>query len=66
VIEDAASQEEWRVGLASVTEGASNQEYWSVAVVADAVQEIKSFPVWEIEVHPDDGGWNTSLTKREC
>jgi hypothetical protein len=53
-------------GFVSVTEGAANQEDWSAAVVADPVQEAKLLPVWETEIHPDDGGWNTSLAKREC
>jgi hypothetical protein len=35
-------------------------------VVADPVQEPELLLVWEIEILPDDGGWNTSLAKREC
>jgi hypothetical protein len=66
VTEDATSQEDWRAGFASVTEGAASQEDWSAVVVADPVQETELLPVWETEVHPDDGGWNTSLAKREC
>jgi hypothetical protein len=32
---------------------------WRVVVVED--------PVWETKLLPgDDGGWNSSLTKREC
>jgi hypothetical protein len=28
--------------------------------------DIDSLLVWETEVHPNDGGLDTSLTKREC
>jgi hypothetical protein len=59
VTEDATSQEDWREGFSSVTEGATNQTDWREVVVED--------PVWETELLPgDDGGWNASLTKREC
>jgi hypothetical protein len=66
VTEEATNQEDWRAGFASVTEGATSQEDWSAVVVADPVQETELLPVWETEVHPDVGGWNTSLAKREC
>jgi hypothetical protein len=66
VTEEAADQEDWKVGFVSVIEGAATQEDWSAVVVADQVQEAKLPPVWGIEILPDDGGWNTSLTKREC
>jgi len=65
VTKEAANQEDWREGFASVTEGASNQEDGGATVVADVVQETKTLPVWETETHPDVGGWNTSLAKRE-
>jgi hypothetical protein len=45
-------------GFASVSEGA--------VVVADPVWEAEPLPVWETELLPGDGGWNTSLAKREC
>jgi len=41
-----------------VTKGATSQEDWSAVVVADPVQETELLPVWEIEMRPDDGGWN--------
>jgi hypothetical protein len=66
VIEGAASEVDWTAGFASVIEGAANQEDWSAVVVAELVQETELLPVWETEVHPDDGGWDTSLAKREC
>jgi hypothetical protein len=100
VTEEAASQEDWRIGFASITEraaseadwtagfvsltegtdsqvdltagiasmreGAASQEDWSAVVVADPVQKTELLPVWETKVHLDDGGWNTSLAKREC
>jgi hypothetical protein len=53
-------------GFVSLIEGASNQEDCSTVVVADLVQEANPLPVWETDVRPDDGGWNTHLTKREC
>jgi hypothetical protein len=62
VTEDATSQEDWREGSVLVIEGATSQEDWSAVVV----EETKSLPVWETKVHPDDGGWDTSLAKREC
>jgi hypothetical protein len=65
VTEDAASQEDWRAGFASVTEGATSQEDWS-ATCEQIQYRDRVLPVWETEVHPDDGGWNTSLAKREC
>jgi hypothetical protein len=49
-----------------VIEEATNQEDWSVVVVANLVQEAELHPVWEIEILPDDGEWNISLAKREC
>jgi hypothetical protein len=61
--EDATSQEDWREGFSLVIEGVANQEDWSAA---DAVYEIESLPVCEIKVHPDDDGWDTFLTKRDC
>jgi hypothetical protein len=65
---NVSSQEEpcHTTGFVSVTEGATNQEDWSAVVVADPVQEAELLPVWETEILPDDGGWNTSLAKREC
>jgi hypothetical protein len=45
-------------GIASVLRGAT--------VVADPVSEAEPHPVWETNLLPDDGGWNTSLAKREC
>jgi hypothetical protein len=35
-------------------------------VVADLVWEAEPLLVWETNLLPGDGGWNTSLTKREC
>jgi hypothetical protein len=52
--------------LASMTEGAANQEDWSAALVADPVQEAMLLTVWETKILQDDGGENTSLAKREC
>jgi hypothetical protein len=46
------------VGIASVSEGA--------VVVADPVWEAEPLPMWETELLPGNGGWNTSLAKREC
>jgi hypothetical protein len=66
VTEDAASHEDWRAGFALVTEGAVGQDDWSAVVVADAIDEAESLPVWETKVHSYVGGWNTSLAKREC
>jgi hypothetical protein len=60
--EDSTSHEDWRKIFDSRTEGASSQEDW----IAYVVEEIESLRVWEIEVHLDDYGWDTSLTKREC
>jgi hypothetical protein len=45
-------------GFVSVSKGA--------VVVADPVWEAEQLPLWEIDLLPGDGGWNTSLTKREC
>ena len=45
-------------GCASVLEGAS--------MVADLVWEAEPLLVWETNLLPGDGGWNTCLTKREC
>jgi hypothetical protein len=28
--------------------------------------EVKPLPVWETKLLPVNGGWNTSLAKREC
>jgi hypothetical protein len=44
--------------FASVSKGA--------VVVADPVWEVKPLQVWETDILPGDGGWNTSLAKREC
>jgi hypothetical protein len=44
--------------IASVSVGAT--------VVADPVSEAEPLPVWETDLLPGDGGWNTSLAKREC
>jgi hypothetical protein len=44
----------------------SNQSGGLECSVSDLVQETELLPVWETEVHPDDGGWDTSLAKREC
>jgi hypothetical protein len=50
-----------------VTEGATNQVDWSAVVVADPVWETELLPVWETKIQEKmDGGWNTSLAKREC
>jgi hypothetical protein len=35
-------------------------------VVADPVSDAKQLPVWETDLLLGDGGWNTSLAKREC
>jgi hypothetical protein len=35
-------------------------------VVADLVSEAEPLLVWEIDLLPGDGGWNTSLANREC
>jgi hypothetical protein len=53
-------------GLASVSEGATNQVDWRAVVVANPVWEAEPLPVWEIDILPGDVGWNTSLTKRKC
>ena len=45
-------------GFAFVSEGA--------VVVADPVWEAELLPVWETDLLPGNGGWNTSLAKREC
>ena len=58
VTKDATNQEDWREGFSLVIEGETSQEDWSAVLVADLV--------WEIEILLCDGGWNTSLTKREC
>jgi hypothetical protein len=57
--EDASSHEKWRVVFASAIEEAANQMDWRAVVVEDLVLETKLLP-------GDDGGWNASLTKREC
>jgi hypothetical protein len=54
------------IGFVQVTEGAANQVDWRVVVVANPMRETELLPVWETEILPDDGGWNTSLAKREC
>jgi hypothetical protein len=55
VTEVVANEADWIAGFAPVTKGATSQVDWS-AVVSDPVQETKLLPVWETEVHPDDGG----------
>jgi hypothetical protein len=45
-------------GIAFVSVGAT--------VVADPVSESEPLLVWETDLLPGDGGWNTSLVKREC
>jgi hypothetical protein len=62
VTKDPSSQEDWKGGSTSMTEGASSQEDWSAVVV----EETDSLPIWETEVHSDDYGWDNSLAKREC
>jgi hypothetical protein len=52
-------------GFASVTKGATSEEDWSAAALGP-LQETKLLPVWETEVHPNDGRLDTSLAKREC
>jgi len=55
-------------GLVLVIHVATNQEDWSVAMVADPEWEAEPLPMWETELLPGDigVGENTSLTKREC
>jgi hypothetical protein len=48
-----------------VIEGVASQEDWSAIVVVDPVQETELLPVWETKICQNDGGWNTSLAKRE-
>jgi len=43
-------------GIASVSEGATNQVDWRAGMVADMVEKIE----------PPSGGRNTFLAKREC
>jgi hypothetical protein len=45
-------------GFAFMSEGAT--------VVVDPVWEVEPLLVWENELLPSNGGWNTSLAKREC
>jgi hypothetical protein len=66
VIEGVANHEDWGEIFSSVTEGATSQEHWSVVVVAYAVHETESLPLWETEGRSNVGGWNTSLVKRKC
>jgi len=54
------------IGLAFVSKGVANQKYWRGIVVADPMWEADPLPVWETNILPGDGGWNTSLAKREC
>jgi hypothetical protein len=35
-------------------------------VVVDLVWEADPLTMWEIEILLGNGGWNTSLSKREC
>jgi hypothetical protein len=56
VVEGASNQEDWRAVFSLMMEGATSQEDWSIVVVAYPVQEIKSLPMWETEVHPNVGG----------
>jgi hypothetical protein len=49
-----------------VTKGAANQVDWRAFVVADPARETKKPPMWEKDILPGDGGWKTSLAKREC
>jgi hypothetical protein len=79
---EEASQEDWRVGFASITERAASEAGWTAefalvteeaasqedccAAVSDSIQEKELLPVWETEVHPNDGGWDIPLTKTEC
>jgi hypothetical protein len=46
----------------SVTERESGQEDWSEFVL----EEIESLQVRDTNLHLDDGGWDISLTNREC
>jgi hypothetical protein len=46
------------IGFFSVIDGATRQVDWRVAMIADLVREIK--------ILPGNGGWNASLSKREC
>jgi hypothetical protein len=48
-----------------VTEGLPSLDYWSID------DEAYHLIFWRdmllvLEVHPANGGWDTSLTKREC
>jgi hypothetical protein len=56
VTEGASNQEDWSVAVVEESEEAASQEDWSTVVV----EETESLPVWETEVHLDDGGWDTS------
>jgi hypothetical protein len=53
-------------GFSSVTEGAANQVDWRAVVVVDPLRETNPPPMWEKEILLGDGGWKTSLAKREC
>jgi len=64
VIVDATSQEDWRERFVSVTEGETIQEDWS-AFVLDPMHHIEILSLRETEVNPNDGGWDTSVAKRE-
>jgi hypothetical protein len=50
----------------SVTEVATKQEDWSATMEIYQECEVEPLPVWETNIHPNYGGWNISLAKREC
>jgi hypothetical protein len=58
VTQDATRQEDRRVLFSSMIEGESNHMDWRVFFIEDQIQETKLLLV-------DDGGWNSSLTKRK-
>jgi hypothetical protein len=62
VTENTSSLEELREEFATIIEGISNLDYWSTYEVEDSNLYLLCVTV----MHLDVGGWDTSLTKREC